>query len=134
MKRTYHGSCHCKAITFTATFNPSDGTGKCNCRLCWKQRMWKTDRISSDNFVLNSAPGALGEFASQHGGTHHFCTLCGISTHTHIVRPDVGDDYVMIQVATFDDLPVEELLAAPLRIVDGFHDEWTNAPTEVRHL
>ena len=96
--------------------------------------MWKTDRVDSDNFVLKSEPGALGVFASKHGGTHHFCTRCGISTHTHIVRPESDEDYVMIQVAAFDDLPVEELLAGPLHIIDGYHDRWTHAPDEIRHL
>jgi hypothetical protein len=134
MERTYHGSCHCKAITFTATFDPSDGTGKCNCRLCWKQRMWKTNKISSDKLLLISESDALGAFRSAHGGTHHFCNRCGISTHTHIVRPQTGEDYVMIQVATFDDLPIEELLAAPLRIVDGYHDKWTSTPEEIGQL
>lgn len=134
MKQTYHGSCHCKAVTFTTEFDLSDGTGKCNCRLCWKQRMWKTNKIPSIEFELVSEPGALGEFEGKHQGVHHFCTRCGISTHTHVVRPDAGEDYVMVQVATFDDMPIGDLLAAPMTIVDGRHDEWTRTPSESRHL
>ena len=134
MKQTYHGSCHCKAVTFAAAFDLSDGTGKCNCRLCWKQRMWKTNKIGSDDFTLHAETGALSGFLGKHQGVHHFCTRCGISTHTHVVRPDTGDDYVMVQVATFDDMPIEELLAAPLKIVDGLHDEWAATPSELRHL
>ncbi|MFT3966725.1 MAG: GFA family protein [Sphingobium sp.] len=134
MKKTYHGSCHCKAVTFTARVDLSSGTGKCNCRLCWKQRMWKTNRVDIEDFTLHAEPGSLGGFMGRHQGSHHFCRDCGISTHTHVVRPEAGEEYVMIQVATFDDMPIEELLAAPLRIVDGRHDEWTTTPAETRHL
>lgn len=134
MKQTYHGSCHCKAVTFTAMLDLSKGTGKCNCHLCWKQRMWKTDRIDIADFSLNAEPGRLGGFMGRHQGTHHFCTGCGISTHTHVRRPEAGEEYVMVQVATFDDMPVDDLLSAPITIVDGRHDEWAQAPSETRHL
>lgn len=113
IKNTYHGSCHCKALTLTAAFDLAEGTGKCNCRLCWKQRMWKANRIESADLILESEPGALGEFSGKHQGVHQFCTRCGTSTQTHVIRPETGEDHVMIQVATFDDKPIEHLLAAP---------------------
>lgn len=134
MRKLYNGSCHCKAVVFTAVLDLSLGTVRCNCRLCWKQRMWKTSRIAIDDFSLVAQPGRLGGFMGKHQGTHHFCNACGISTHTHVRRPESSEEYVVVQVAAFDDLPVDDLLAAPLTIVDGLHDDWTHAPAETRQL
>lgn len=134
MKKTYHGSCHCGAISFAATLDLSQGTRKCNCRLCWKQRMWKTNRVDIADFTLNAETGAMRGFAGKHQATHNFCGRCGISTHTHVIRPEAGENYVVIQIGSFDDMPIEDLLAAPLTIVDGRHDKWTSTPVEIRHL
>ncbi|PCG14307.1 hypothetical protein COA07_11040 [Sphingomonas adhaesiva] len=96
--------------------------------------MWKTSRIDVADFSLVAEPDRLGGFMGKHQGTHHFCNSCGISTHTHVRRPDAGEDYVTVQVASLDDLPVDDLLAAPLTIVDGLHDQWSEVPSQTRHL
>ncbi|HEY0628431.1 MAG TPA: hypothetical protein VGD23_03795 [Sphingomicrobium sp.] len=45
-----------------------------------------------------------------------------------------GNPYVAVQLATLDDLPVEELVSARLQYMDGRNDNWWNAPAETRHL
>jgi hypothetical protein len=137
MKKTYHGSCHCKSVTFEADLDLSEGTGKCNCSYCWKQRMW-TIGTSPENFRLLSGADVLGDYARSGDwgeGHHRFCTKCGISTHGHgrIVAMG-GDPYVSVQLATLDDLPIDELMRAPLQYMDGRHDNWWNPPAETRHL
>ena len=61
MKKTYAGSCHCKAVRFEADLDLEEGTGKCNCTYCWKQRMWNVG-TSPENFRLLSGEEFLGEF------------------------------------------------------------------------
>ncbi|MEF2070604.1 GFA family protein [Consotaella aegiceratis] len=137
MKKTYHGSCHCKAVTFEADIDLDAGTGKCNCTFCRKQRMWKADRIEPGEFRLLSGEEALGDYGKSGawGESHHrFCTRCGIATHSHGRLDHVGGEFVVVQVAALDDLAVEVLLAAPLRYADGLHDNWQNPPDETRYL
>ena len=137
MKKTYHGSCHCKAVTFEADLDLDEGTGKCNCTYCWKQRMW-TVGTSPDNFRLTSGEETLGDYARSGDwgeGHHRFCTKCGISTHGHgRIEAMGGNPYVAVQLATLDDLEVEDLVNARLQYMDGLHDNWWNAPAETRHL
>ena len=91
MKKTYHGSCHCRGVTFEADIDLEKGTGKCNCTYCWKQRMWSAGRLEPSEFRLLTGEDMLGDYAKSGdwGEVHHlFCTRCGITTHGHgrIVR------------------------------------------------
>lgn len=138
MKRTYHGSCHCGAITFEADIDLDQGTGKCNCTFCWKQRMWNAGRLDRADFRLLSGEDRLGDYAKSGdwGEVHHlFCTNCGIATHGYGRIEQVGPDtQYSVCLAALDDLPAEDLIAAPVTYMDGRHDNWWNAPEETRHL
>lgn len=138
MRKTYHGSCHCKAVTFEADIDLEKGTGKCNCTMCWKQRMWNAGHLQPADFRLLSGSEMLGDYGKSGDwgeGHHRFCTRCGIATHGHGRIKQMGDnDYVSVHLAALDDLPVDELVKAPLSYMDGLHDNWQNPPTETRHL
>lgn len=130
--RRFHGSCHCKAVRFTAEIDFSAGTTKCNCTWCWKMRRW--------NVVIGpTALEALG--GSEHlslGDRGGFCRRCGVGTYAILDTTgwDWGDggDVVSINVACLDDLDVETLAAAPVTYQNGLDDDWWHPPTEVRHL
>ncbi|MXP10239.1 GFA family protein [Pseudoblastomonas halimionae] len=137
MKRTYHGSCHCKAVTFEVDLDLASGTGKCNCTFCRKQRMWKAAPVKPDAFRLLTGKDTLVDYGSSGDGgeqQHHFCKICGIATHNDGSLPMLGGKFVMVHVAALDDLSPRELLAAPMRCADGLNDAWENEPEEVRHL
>lgn len=135
MKKTYHGSCHCKAVTFETTFDLAEGTGKCNCTFCWKQRMWKV-RVEPADFRVVRGEDTLSDYSKSGDwghGSHYFCPRCGIATHSYSDIEGFGE-MITVQVAALDDLPVQDLIAASVRIVDGLHDDWEHGPSETRHL
>ena len=138
MKHTYHGSCHCKAVTYEADIDLDQGTGKCNCTFCWKVRMWNAGQLTPADFRLLTGSEHLADYGKSGPwgeGHHRFCSKCGIATHGHgrLVATG-GADFVSVHLATLDDLPVDDLVKAPLRYMDGLHDNWQNPPAETRHL
>jgi hypothetical protein len=138
MKRTYRGSCHCKAVTFEADIDLANGTGKCNGTFCWKQRMWNVGRLKPAEFRLLSGEQDLTEYGKtgEWGEVHHcFCKHCGIATHGRSRIDQMGGELLFsVHLAALDDLPVEDLVAAPVQYMDGRHDNWQNPPQEKRHL
>jgi hypothetical protein len=137
MKHTYHGSCHCKAVKFEADIDLANGTGKCNCTVCWKQRMWNAGQLKTSDFRLLSGTENLADYgkSGEWGETHHrFSRVCGIHTHSHGYINQAGGEFLSVHLAALDDLPVDELVNAPVRFMDGLHDKWQDTPSETRHL
>ncbi|MEO8314263.1 MAG: hypothetical protein ABI645_05655 [Pseudomonadota bacterium] len=55
-------------------------------------------------------------------------------THSHGNIKVMGREYVSVRLPALDDLPVAELIAAPVHYMDGRHDNWQNPPDEIRQL
>jgi hypothetical protein len=134
-KKTYHGSCHCRRVTFEAEIDLGEGTGKCNCTSCWKKRWWSTRARPEDFRPLSGADATSLYEAGKpnaHGG---FCKHCGVHVYAFA---DVADwnpqAYWSISVASLDDLDPAELVAAPVKYMDGRNDDWWHEPKETRHL
>ncbi|MEN3277943.1 MAG: hypothetical protein V7631_3733 [Massilia sp.] len=130
---TYHGSCHCGAVRYAADIDLAAGTIKCNCSICTKMRFWAAP-VPSAAFRLLAGAEALGEyrFHLRRDG-HYFCRHCGINVFSTGESPSRGAFHA-VTVSSLDDLPVDELLAAPVRCFDGRNDNWETPPAEVRHL
>jgi len=132
--KTYRGSCHCGAVTFEADIDLSKGTGKCNCRMCWKSRRWSA-LIQPDAFRSLTGKEQLTDYKPPIGDVHNpFCKTCGMRPYGWGHIPEIGGDYVSINLACLDDIDPAELAAAPVKYADGRHDAWWNQPAEIRHL
>jgi hypothetical protein len=134
-QKTYKGSCHCGSIRFEADLDLAKGTGKCNCSYCWKSRGW-TVGISPAEFRLLAGKDSAREYNFREGSDNHhvFCGRCGIRVYTYGHIPQIGGDYVSVALNVLDDLPPAELVAAPVRHMNGRDDDWFNQPAEIRHL
>ncbi|TWI60525.1 hypothetical protein IP91_05095 [Pseudoduganella lurida] len=131
--KTHQGSCHCGAVRYAATFDLADGTLRCNCSICTKKRWWGATMPRS-RFVLLQGEDALTDYTfGRHVERHRFCRHCGVQPFIFTTSPTHGD-FVIVNVATLDDVSDEELAAAPVRYVDGRHDDWQTPPAVTSHL
>jgi len=134
--KTFHGSCHCKRITFEADLDfAATGTSKCNCTSCWKKRWWSV-RAKPESFrALQGAEHLSGYREGQETGHRGFCKHCGVIPYAWVDAQAWNDGaYVSVNVAALDDLDPAELVAAPIQYCDGRANNWWNPPQEIRHL
>ena len=134
MKRTYKGSCHCGAVRYETDLDLSAGTGKCNCSICTKRRVWSA-LVKPADFRLISGADNLSDY--QFGtlsGHHRFCKTCGVASFGDGYLEQVGGAYYSISLACLDDLDPTELAEAPVKYADGRNNQWWETPQETRHL
>jgi hypothetical protein len=124
---TWHGSCHCGAVAFEADIDFSQGTIRCNCRLCTKQRNWAAI-VPAAAFRMLRGEAALSEYrCNTRTEQHFFCATCGVRTFGKGASPRWGD-YVAVGVNCLDDVAADVLAAAPITYLDGRNDNWIAPP------
>lgn len=135
MLKTYRGSCHCGAVRFETDADISAGTGKCNCTLCTKMRLWSVE-AKPEAFRLLAGEADMVDYQGSNKVAHHlFCRHCGVRPFEWVDVPNMtGEKYYNINVACLDGLDIDELMAAPVTYYDGLNNDWGSMPAEIRHL
>jgi hypothetical protein len=140
-QKTFHGSCHCGAVRYTARIDLADGIHKCNCTWCVKQ---KTRKVFSygDGLQLLSGADQLTTYRAANsswpdGHIHHqFCRTCGVNVFSrgYLDMHPFDGWFHAVNLNTLDDVTPDEIIAAPVIYEDGLHDRQMEPPTETRHL
>ena len=135
MLKTYVGGCHCGVIRFEVDVDISAGTGKCNCSICAKSRLW-TVEAKLQAFRLIAGDADVADYRGDNPVAHHFfCKHSGVRPFQRVDMPNLsGAPYYNINVACLEGIDVEELIEAPLTFYDGRNNNWGSSPAETRHL
>jgi hypothetical protein len=134
VERTYQGSCHCGKVRFEADIDLSAGTGKCNCSICSKIRLWGVVR-RPDAVRLLAGEADLNDYQfGAHSIHHRFCQHCGVHLFWHGYSARKGRAFYTVNIACLDNISDVELANLSIRYFDGRDDNWESSPTETSHL
>ena len=126
----YSGSCHCGAVAFTVASDPPKQAMSCNCSHC-RRKGFLLSFVPAEQFSLDSGEDQLATYTfNKHQIRHRFCRRCGLRPFSH----KADQSFYAVNVACLDDVEPDELVAAPVAVVDGLHDDFRNPPKEIRHL
>lgn len=131
--RTLTGGCHCGRVRFEVDLDLSRGSGRCNCSICSKWRVWGA-MVKPEAFRLLAGADDLADY--QHGPRvvhFRFCRHCGVHVCLEGDVPELGGAYVSVGLNCLDVEPAE-LLAGPISYFDGRNNAWWTPPAETRHL
>jgi hypothetical protein len=133
MLKTYHGSCHCGAVTFEADLDLTQSTYRCNCSICRRTRFWPAI-AKPENFRLLAGEAELTQYKFNTGKNHHyFCKHCGVRSFGIGTETPVGK-MVGVNLGCLNDVSDEALANAPVTFVDGRSNNWQQAPALFAHL
>lgn len=100
---TYHGSCHCGAVRFSAV-TALDKLMDCNCSRCHRLG-WIMQPVPAAKFTLLSGADKLRDYRfNTEKIRHRFCVDCGIEPFATGSDQD-GNDVYMVNVNCLEDAP-----------------------------
>ena len=114
-RRTYRGSCHCKAVRFAFVSEPITSGRRCNCSICARKGAVMSVRyVPREDFTELEGLDALSCYRWGDGlVNHYFCRVCGVYPfHDVTTRPG---EY-RVNLGCVDDLDV---LSLDVEVIDG---------------
>ncbi len=104
VRKTYHGSCHCGAVTFEVDADLSKII-ECNCSICRKKGALHYS-VPPERFRLLSGAENLQRYQfNKKIAQHFFCKTCGIHPYSH---PRTDPEKFNVNLRCLDDFDVAE--------------------------
>jgi hypothetical protein len=114
-QQTYHGSCHCGAVSYEARGEPITQAISCNCSMC-RRKGTLLAFIPASDFTLKAADDALTDYQFNKHVIHHlFCRTCGVTSFARGAMPD-GTQMIALNVRCIDEIDPD---AITINRVDG---------------
>jgi hypothetical protein len=121
--RTHKCGCICGDVRFEADFDLAAPVSRCNCRACVKRQV-PGAMLKPSAFRLVAGDGCTSAWKTAIGETR-FCKRCGIHVFGRGHLPELGGDFVSVNVSCVDDVDPATLSAIHW---DGRHDNWDAGP------
>jgi hypothetical protein len=123
--KNYNGGCHCGAVRFEAQLDLAAGGGRCNCSICTKTAVTSA-LVKPEAFRLLTSEAPLGTYEwGAKISQRFFCKHCGIHCFGRGHLPEVGGDYVAVNLNCLEGVELSEL---PVQYWDGRHNNWEGGP------
>ncbi len=114
-QQTYHGSCHCGAVSYEAKSAPIREALSCNCSMC-RRKGTLLAFIPANDFSLKTGEDALTDYQFNKHVIHHlFCRTCGVTSFARGVKPD-GTAMIALNVRCIDEIDPD---AIAITHIDG---------------
>lgn len=114
-QQTYHGSCHCGAVSYEAKSAPIREALSCNCSMC-RRKGTLLAFIPANDFSLKTGEDALTDYQFNKHVIHHlFCRACGVTSFARGVKPD-GTAMIALNVRCIDEIDPD---AIAITHIDG---------------
>lgn len=103
----YQGSCHCGAVTISATLDLSKPLTACNCSICSRAGWFLV--FAPESAVEVSGTEHLTDYQFNKKHIHHtFCKVCGIHPYSHGATPD-GKKMYAVNVRCLEGVELDKL-------------------------
>ena len=121
----YAGACHCGAVRFEAELDLASGGSRCNCSICMRTAVTSA-LVQPTAFRLLTAEAELGSYEwGARVSQRFFCKHCGIHCFGRGHLPEVGGDYVAVNLNCVEGIELGELA---IHHWDGRHNNWEAGP------
>jgi hypothetical protein len=116
--KKHKGSCHCGANRFEVEIDATKGT-QCNCTIC--QKTHSTNAMTKPAaFTLLTDEKNFIFYGDKQAG-RYFCKTCGVHCYGKGDIPEIGGEFVSVNLNTLDDIDQGELT---ITYWDGRHNNW----------
>ncbi len=106
--KTYKGTCHCGAVSFSFKHEEVEKGLRCNCSICNRKGAVMSEfTIPSEEIDITLKNGELGLYQFDTKiAKHYFCKTCGIYPFHETMRKP---GYYRVNLGCIDDININEI-------------------------